>query len=388
MRLTALDETTGDFVSLPLENTPAGRAVLASKTVAFDLHADEFWSADAAASSQRVRGKFNVLCTPLLDETRRVVGVLQVARQSARTSDGDDDPAAFSAVDVAQLEVVGAHASALLDSVALMQSLSSESRAAAAEAEEWKGSAASHRSAAEHTQKLCQLFGALGGTTSYAEVRCFTRLCKCHRPGCCVCIATTIATPPPPPPPPPLPPTPPPPPPPVNTITTTTTTTTTTTIIPRPQRQPHNHHCRVLAVLQLLKLVREALPALLRVEAATLFLVDGSSHEVYTHSRPEALTSLPRNADLGEVAANADVRLAVGSGLVGSAAITGATVTTAEAYDDPRFDPKERLTPRLHTMMCVPVRAASGAVVAVVQLCNKAGAAFTQDDASAMSHVW
>ena len=148
-------------------------------------------------------------------------------------------------------------------------------------------------------------------------------------------------------------------------------------------------------------IVKTSFPQLIDSEAAALFVVDLQRQDMWTPvgditlgdggggflspmARPSAAaqassSSTPSAAAAGAVPA--EVRLPLGTGLVGHAATTATSVAVPEAYEDPRFDPCEKLTTKLRTVMCVPIRRSDGSVLGVVQASNKqAGGAFSADD--------
>ncbi len=103
-------------------------------------------------------------------------------------------------------------------------------------------------------------------------------------------------------------------------------------------------------------------------ERGSLFLVDRASGELWTL--------------VAEGLGQAEIRLPPGVGIAGWVAQNGEPANVAEAYDDPRFNPEvdRRTGYRTHTVLCVPVRDAAGAVVGVVQTINRHFGAFQDDD--------
>jgi HD-GYP domain-containing protein (c-di-GMP phosphodiesterase class II) len=76
------------------------------------------------------------------------------------------------------------------------------------------------------------------------------------------------------------------------------------------------------------------------------------------------------------------IRVPVGSGLAGTVAQTGVVINIEDAYADPRFNATvDRATGyRTHTVVCVPMRDAAGAITGVLQALNKSQGAFTDED--------
>ena len=103
-------------------------------------------------------------------------------------------------------------------------------------------------------------------------------------------------------------------------------------------------------------------------ERASLFLLD---------ARRQELWSLVAQG-LGRV----EIRLPAGKGLAGSAAQTGETLHIKDAYADPRFDRSVDQVSgyRTRNLLVAPVRDKSGHIIGVLQLLNKAGDGFVQDD--------
>jgi adenylate cyclase len=99
---------------------------------------------------------------------------------------------------------------------------------------------------------------------------------------------------------------------------------------------------------------------LLDAERASMFLVD--------HARGELTLHVSQDLAAGET-----VRIPIGSGIAGAAAVSGRTVRVADAYEDPRFnrnvDAKTGF--RTRSVLCLPLHDRSGNVFAVTQLLNR-----------------
>jgi sigma-B regulation protein RsbU (phosphoserine phosphatase) len=105
-----------------------------------------------------------------------------------------------------------------------------------------------------------------------------------------------------------------------------------------------------------------------RAERASLFLLDPRSKELW---------SLVAQG-LGRV----EIRLPAGKGLAGSVAQSGETLHIEDAYADPRFDRSidKASGYRTRNLLVAPVRDKLGRITGVIQLLNKAGDGFSQDD--------
>ena len=105
-----------------------------------------------------------------------------------------------------------------------------------------------------------------------------------------------------------------------------------------------------------------------RAERASLFLLDSKRQELW---------SLVAQG-LGSV----EIRLPAGKGLAGAVAQTGETLDIKDAYADPRFDGSVDLASgyRTRNLLVAPVRDKSGRIIGVIQILNKAGEGFSQDD--------
>ncbi|MBK5255915.1 MAG: PP2C family protein-serine/threonine phosphatase [Vicinamibacteria bacterium] len=103
-------------------------------------------------------------------------------------------------------------------------------------------------------------------------------------------------------------------------------------------------------------------------ERASLFLLDAQRQELW---------SLVAQG-LGRV----EIRLPAGKGLAGSVAQSGETLHIQDAYADSRFDRSVDMASgyRTRNLLVAPVRDKEGRITGVIQLLNKAGEGFGQDD--------
>jgi putative ABC transport system ATP-binding protein len=100
---------------------------------------------------------------------------------------------------------------------------------------------------------------------------------------------------------------------------------------------------------------------ILRVERASLFLVDRERNEIWLKVAEE------------EDGRPVEVRMPMGAGIAGHVATTGEPVRIDDAYADDRFNPQiDRDTGfRTRTILCLPIRDRAGQVFAVAQLLNR-----------------
>ncbi len=118
---------------------------------------------------------------------------------------------------------------------------------------------------------------------------------------------------------------------------------------------------------RLLTLILEAATRVVDADWSSIFLVDRERQELWT--RVAQGTS--------------EIRIPWGTGIAGHVARTGETVHIRDAYADPRFNRSIDLSTGYvtRTMLCVPMRTASGASVAgVLEALNKSDGDFTAED--------
>ncbi len=123
-----------------------------------------------------------------------------------------------------------------------------------------------------------------------------------------------------------------------------------------------------LDIEELLPRIVERTTQLMNAERSTLFIVDEASGELWSKviqgDRPQK------------------IRLRVGDGIAGWVAQRGQALNLVDAYDDPRFDKTwdEHSGYRTRSLLCVPIRAKEGRVVAVIQCLNKHSRPFDVED--------
>jgi signal transduction protein with GAF and PtsI domain len=102
-------------------------------------------------------------------------------------------------------------------------------------------------------------------------------------------------------------------------------------------------------------------------ERCTVYVVDKQKNELWARVAQRTAT---------------EIRLAIGEGLAGQAALTGETINVPDAYADPRFDRNidVRTGFRTHNMLVVPVWGIHGKPVGVIQALNKRDGTFERRD--------
>lgn len=120
----------------------------------------------------------------------------------------------------------------------------------------------------------------------------------------------------------------------------------------------------------LLNLIISKLLVTINAERGTLFLVDEENQEVWSRVLLDELGPL------------SEIRLKIGSGIVGHVAATGELLNIPNAYADSRFNPEiDRVTGfRTRSILTVPMFNPQQKVIGVVQLLNKKDGAFTMRD--------
>jgi len=124
-----------------------------------------------------------------------------------------------------------------------------------------------------------------------------------------------------------------------------------------------------LDLSELLGRILEVAKTQVNAERGTLFLVDDTTHEIWSL----IAHGLERQ----------EIRLPLGKGIAGHVAKTGETVIIPDAYADPRFNPEvdKRTGYRTRSILCLPISNKTGKVIAALQLLNKKEGTFTEEDA-------
>lgn len=125
----------------------------------------------------------------------------------------------------------------------------------------------------------------------------------------------------------------------------------------------------------LLRTVMDRLTGLLDAEAATLFMHDTRTNELWSR--------VVKGASIKEL------RLPVSAGIAGHVFGTGKTLMLGDAYADPRFNPDiDRQSGfRTKSIIAAPLRHVSGRVLGVLEVLHRKVDAFTNDDRSLVEGV-
>lgn len=116
----------------------------------------------------------------------------------------------------------------------------------------------------------------------------------------------------------------------------------------------------------LLTTIVDAAREVLQCERATIFLHDAATRELYSFVATGA----------------APIRLPIGTGLAGAAAVERRLLNIPDAYADSRFrgDFDRRTGFRTRNLLCFPLENLSGELMGVLQALNKHNGAFNSDD--------
>lgn len=119
----------------------------------------------------------------------------------------------------------------------------------------------------------------------------------------------------------------------------------------------------------LLDLIVRKITELMEADRSTLYIVDESRTELWTKV-------IQSNDEIREI------RLKIGEGVAGWVAQTGETVNIEDAYQDSRFQPEvdQRSGYRTRSILCTPMKDNQGHITGVVQVLNKKGGQFTEED--------
>lgn len=133
----------------------------------------------------------------------------------------------------------------------------------------------------------------------------------------------------------------------------------------------------IAADLQMQTLFDEACDAaceFMQADRATLFLIDRAKDEIWS-----------------QVAHGhgAEIRCKIGVGIAGHVAQSGEMVNIKDAYRDKRFNPEvdRKSGYCTETILCASVLEASGEIIGVLQLINKEGGDFTEEDEDTMDRL-
>jgi len=125
---------------------------------------------------------------------------------------------------------------------------------------------------------------------------------------------------------------------------------------------------------QLLVLIMDEVTRLMDAERGTLYIVDTEKGELWS--------KIAQKAEIKEI------RLKIGTGIAGHVAKTGTVINIKDAYKDERFDPTtdKKTGYRTNTILCMAIREPvksknqAGGIIGVLQILNKKGGVFTDED--------
>ena len=106
----------------------------------------------------------------------------------------------------------------------------------------------------------------------------------------------------------------------------------------------------------------------MNADRASLFLIDAVAGELWSK--------------VAEGEENREIRLPLGKGIAGWVAQHDQLLNIEDAYTDPRFNPEvdKRTGYRTRSLLCGPIKNLQGETLGVIQVINKKGKAFDQDD--------
>ena len=125
---------------------------------------------------------------------------------------------------------------------------------------------------------------------------------------------------------------------------------------------------------RLLVLIMDEVTRLMDAERGTLYIVDTEKGELWS--------KIAQKAEIKEI------RLRIGTGIAGHVAKTGDVINIKDVYKDERFDPTtdKKTGYRTRTILCMAIREPvkskkqAGKVIGVLQILNKNGGIFTDED--------
>ena len=125
----------------------------------------------------------------------------------------------------------------------------------------------------------------------------------------------------------------------------------------------------------LLRLIADATVTMVRAERATIYVVD--------RDREEFWSRVATGTGVGEI------RFPIGVGIAGTVAKTGETISIADAYADPRFNPESDKRTGFHTrnLLTLAMTGHDGVVIGVFQAINKREGDFTIEDGATLSSL-
>ncbi|MBV9146029.1 MAG: GAF domain-containing protein [Acidobacteria bacterium] len=123
-----------------------------------------------------------------------------------------------------------------------------------------------------------------------------------------------------------------------------------------------------LHIDELLKKIVNSTSEVMNAERATLFLLDPKTGDLWSKVA-QGLESM-------------EIRVPIGVGIAGHVALTGETINIEDAYQDPRFNSEidKRSGFRTRSILCMPLRNDANEIAGVMQVLNKVGGVFTEED--------
>src|SRR5579859_6956616 len=119
---------------------------------------------------------------------------------------------------------------------------------------------------------------------------------------------------------------------------------------------------------KLLQTITRGASSVLGADRSTLFVVDRAKKQIWSK--------------VAQGAGITEIRIPIGAGIAGQVALTGEIINIPDAYADPRFNREvdKRTGYVTHSILCMPMKDASGRIIGVLQLLNKLTGAFTAED--------
>ncbi|HET9531008.1 MAG TPA: GAF domain-containing protein [Blastocatellia bacterium] len=124
---------------------------------------------------------------------------------------------------------------------------------------------------------------------------------------------------------------------------------------------------------RLLPVIMEKITIAMQADRSTLFLLDRKTGELFSR--------VAQGDNIKEI------RFPMNLGVAGYVATTGETLNIKDAYSDSRFNQEvDRMTGyRTNTILCMPVKTSAGEIIGVIQVLNKKGAYFMEEDEALLS---
>jgi signal transduction histidine kinase/CRP-like cAMP-binding protein len=118
----------------------------------------------------------------------------------------------------------------------------------------------------------------------------------------------------------------------------------------------------------LLELIFQTAAQTVSADRGTLFLIDETQKILWSKTQ-KGNTKV-------------EIQLPVGTGIAGTVAATGEIINIPDAYADPRFNPKVDQSSGYRTVsiLCMPMKNRTGAIIGVFQLLNKTEGTFSKED--------